>query len=240
MMSGRCIAMWSGPRNISTAMMRAWESRADTVVIDEPFYAHFLSHTGLDHPMRDEIISGGETDWRTVVESITELPDKGIVYQKHISTHWMEYFSIDWLDALDHVFLIRNPEPVVASYAIKRDALTASDLGYLQQAALFDLISSRSGQRPMVIDSRRFLEDPAAQLKQICSGLGLPFDECMLSWPSGSRSSDGIWGSHWYDAVNQSTGFAAPRQQQAVLDSQQLRVADICRPYYQAMREFAI
>ncbi|MFK7997597.1 MAG: hypothetical protein AB8B87_25955 [Granulosicoccus sp.] len=240
MTSGRCIAMWSGPRNISTAMMRAWENRPDTTVIDEPFYAHFLSHTGLDHPMRDEVIESGETDWRAVVDNISQAPSHGIVYQKHISTHWLEHFSTDWLDTLDHVFLIRQPEPVVASYAIKRDGLTPSDLGYSQQAALFDLISSRSSVQPMVIDSLRFLENPDSQLRQVCERLGIDFDERMLTWPAGARESDGVWGEHWYDAVNQSTGFAPPRSNIPVLDDAQMRVADICRPYYEAMQRYAI
>lgn len=239
-MSGQCIAMWSGPRNISTAMMRAWENRSDTTVIDEPFYAHFLSHTGLDHPMRDDIINSGTTDWRAVVDNISQTPAEGIIYQKHISTHWLEHFSTDWLDKLDHVFLIRKPEPVVASYAVKRDGLTASDLGYSQQAALFDLISSRRESRPMVIDSQRFLADPEVQLRQVCEGLGIDFDESMLCWPTGARESDGVWGAHWYDAVNQSTEFAPPRKNVPVLDDRQMRVADICRPFYEAMQKFAI
>lgn len=239
-MTGRCIAMWSGPRNISTAMMRAWENRIDTHVVDEPFYAHFLLHTGLDHPMRDAVINSGETDWRAVTDSLSNLPDEGIFYQKHISTHWLEHFSTEWLSMLDHVFLIREPAAVVASYAVKRQGLTPSDLGYSQQAALFDLIKSQRGQAPMVIDSQRFLEEPASQLMQVCDVLNINFDENMLSWPAGSRDSDGVWGAHWYDAVNQSTGFSPPRRSEVSLDTQQQRVADICKPYYQAMVEHAI
>ncbi|MFK8083708.1 MAG: hypothetical protein AB8B97_25785 [Granulosicoccus sp.] len=239
-MKGRCIAMWSGPRNISTAMMRAWENRSDTHVIDEPFYAHFLSHTGLDHPMHEAVINSGTTDWRAVVEHISKVPDEGIFYQKHISTHWMEHFSTDWLAKLDHVFLIREPTPVVASYAIKRHGLTASDLGYSQQAALFDLISRHRDKRPMVIDSQRFLENPAEQLQQVCDALGIAYEPNMLSWPAGARDSDGVWGAHWYDAVNRSTGFTPPRDHIPVLDDNQQRVADICKPYYEAMYQFAL
>jgi hypothetical protein len=239
-MTGRCIAMWSGPRNISTAMMRAWENRDDTVVVDEPFYAHFLHVTGLDHPMREQVIASGETDWRAVVESLVKKPTAGIFYQKHIATHWLDHFSVEWLDELDHAFLIREPEPVVASYAVKRDSLTASDLGYAQQAALFDLVSSRSGKRPAVIDSKRFLTDPEAQLRALCRHLNVEFTDRMLSWPAGARDSDGIWGQHWYDAVNRSTGFAPPRASAPVLDAQQQRVADTCRPYYDALSRFAI
>ena len=221
-------------------MMRAWENRPDTRVVDEPFYAHFLSHTGLDHPMREAVIDSGETDWRVVADTLSTLPDEGIFYQKHISTHWLEHISTHWLSMLDHVFLIREPSSVVASYAIKRPGLTPSDLGYSQQAALFDLIKSQRGKAPMVIDSQRFLEDPAAQLLKLCEGLNIAFDEKMLNWPAGSRSSDGVWGAHWYDAVNRSTGFGPPRRTEVSLDAQQQRVADICTPYYQAMIEHAI
>ena len=199
--------MWSGPRNISTAMMRAWENRADTQVIDEPFYAHFLAHTGLDHPMRDAVIAHGNTDWRAVAEHLSTPPQTGIFYQKHITTHWLEHFSADWLAAMDHVFLIRRPEAVAASYANKRSSMTASDLGYYQQAFLFDHVKQSLGAPPLVVDSDRFLLDPAAQLQTLCARLNIPFDHHMLQWPAGSRSTDGLWGEHWYDAVNRSTCF---------------------------------
>lgn len=239
-MSGRCIAMWSGPRNISTAMMRAWENRADTRVVDEPFYAHFLQHTGLDHPMSDEIIAAGNTDWRAVVEQLLTPPDSGIFYQKHITTHWLEHFSTDWLKHIDHVFLIREPAPVVASYARKRESVTPGDLGYSQQAALFDHISSVQGSQPVVIDSRRFLDNPAVQLDKLCKALNIPFDERMLRWRKGGRVSDGIWAAHWYDAVKQSTGFSSTEKTMPELSASQQRIVDVCLPYYQSMRRYAI
>ena len=239
-MSGRCIAMWSGPRNISTAMMRAWENRADTHVIDEPFYAHFLLHTGLDHPMREEIIATGDTDWRTVVDRIGVAPDEGIFYQKHITTHWLEHYSIDWLVNLEHIFLIREPEQVVASYACKRQSLTANDLGYMQQAALFELIRALRNKQPVVLDSRRFLEDPASQLSSVCDALDIPFDDNMLHWPAGERYSDGVWAAHWYDAVNRSTGFAPPKNTVPALSCSQQQIVGLCQPYYEAMIQYAI
>lgn len=239
-MTGRCIAMWSGPRNISTAMMRAWENRDDTTVVDEPFYAHFLQSTGLDHPMRDQVIDSGETDWQRVVEKLVQAPDTGIFYQKHIATHWLEHFSTDWLDALEHVFLIREPEPVVASYAVKREGLTASDLGYSQQARLFGLLTKRKGSPPAVLDSKSFLANPEAQLRSLCKQLDVDFQPNMLSWPVGARDSDGIWGQHWYDAVNRSTGFAAARLSVPELDEQQSAIADSCRPDYELLRAHAI
>ena len=241
MSAGRCIAMWSGPRNISTAMMRAWENRADTRVVDEPFYAHFLASTGLDHPMADAVIASGETDWRRVVERLVEPPESGIFYQKHITTHWLEHFDTLWLDRLDHAFLIREPESVVASYVAKRGTATASDLGYAQQAALFDAVAERRGEAPAVIDGERFLADPEGQLRTLCRRLGVAFDPAMLAWPAGPRGSDGVWGAHWYDAVNRSTGFAPPREREApTLSTEQRRVADTCRPCFEALARHAL
>lgn len=238
--SGRCIAMWSGPRNISTAMMRAWENRADTVVVDEPFYAHYLQHTGLDHPMHEQIIASGECDWQRVVESLTTPPAEGIFYQKHIATHWLPHFTTHWLDSLEHVFLIREPEPVVASYSIKRGEPNARDLGYEQQAFLFEYLRQRTGSPPAVIDSQRFLADPEAQLRALCRHLCIDFDEAMLNWPAGARDSDGVWGEHWYDAVNRSTGFATAGSREVSLSTTEQQIADECRPYYETLSHSAI
>jgi len=233
--------MWSGPRNISTAMMRAWENREDTQVVDEPFYAHFLHATGLDHPMAEAIVAAGETDWRAVVERLIVPPETGVLYQKHITTHWLEHVDTGWLDALEHVFLIREPEPVVASYLAKRGTATASDLGYARQAALFDHVGTSRGDPPPVIDSARFLADPEGQLRTLCARLDLPFDPAMLAWPPGSRASDGLWGAHWYDAVNRSNGFAPPRETpDVVLPDAGRRTADACRPHYEALARHAI
>lgn len=239
-MTGQAIAMWSGPRNISTAMMRAWENRSDTQVIDEPFYAHYLKNTGLDHPMADAIIEQGETDWQAVVKRITTVPADGIIYQKHITAHWLDHYSTQWLDALSHVFLIRHPEPVVASYNHKRESISALDLGYAQQSTLFDIVSNTTGKTPLVIDSYRFLTDPERQLRTVCEALDIEFEKNMLNWPSGTRPSDGVWSKHWYDAVNKSTGFMAPRFGVPDLDEHQQAIVAQCQPYYNELRKFAI
>lgn len=239
-MTGQCIAMWSGPRNISTAMMRAWENRSDTQVIDEPLYAHFLDHTQIDHPMREIIIANGELDWRKVIERLAVKPDQGLFYQKHITTHWLDHYTTEWLKDIEHVFLIRDPEPVAASYAVKRGDLNASDLGYEQQARLFELIKQCKGVTPLVIDSGRFLNNPQEQLEALCKNLNIPFEASMLAWPSGARQSDGVWGEHWYDAVNKSTGFNPPSSKQTTLTSAQQVIANDCRPYYNELLKFAI
>ncbi|MEE9319416.1 MAG: hypothetical protein V3U76_03125 [Granulosicoccus sp.] len=238
---GRCIAMWSGPRNISTAMMRAWENRADTIVIDEPFYAHYLEETGIQHPMAREIIAAGETDWHRVVRQITTSPSTGVFYQKHITTHWMPYFDTDWLDKLDHVFLIRDPNAVAASYSNKWQDLSARDLGYAQQHMLFELIKDMLEKEPLVIDSARFLQDPASQLRSLCNTLDLNFDKSMLSWPAGKRSSDGLWEAHWYDSVRESTGFVnASHKPAPVLTIDLQGIAGKCMPHYEALLRCAI
>ena len=203
------LAMWSGPRNISTAMMRAWENRSDSTVIDEPFYAHYLSHTGIAHPMASEIIAAGESDWQRVVERISRRPARGIVYQKHITVHMLPHIALDFLDRLAHVFLIRDPRDVLASYAKKRTTVTADDLGYDRQQHLFDTVTALHGRVPPVIDSARFLQNPRGQLEALCQVVGIAFDPAMLHWSAGERDSDGIWHRHWYDAVKRSTGFEA-------------------------------
>lgn len=204
--------MWSGPRTISTAMMRAWENRPDTVVWDEPLYAHYLKQTGIDHPMRDEVLAAYETDWRKVVERVTgPVPDgRRIHYQKHITLHFVGEIEWQWLDRLSNCFLIRDPREVIASYIQKRDAdvVTMEDIGFKRQAEIFDYVRKRGGRVPPVIDARDVLTDPGRMLGLLCDALDLPFDAAMLEWPPGPRPSDGPWARHWYDGVERSTGFA--------------------------------
>jgi hypothetical protein len=236
-MSPRRIAMWSGPRNISTAMMRAWENRGDCVVDDEPLYAHYLAHTGLDHPGADEVIAQGDTDWQRVVARLTgPLPDDApLWYQKHMTHHLLPHVGHDWVASLDNVFLIRHPADVVASYLKKRDEVTPEDIGLPQQVALFDAIAQRDGRAPAVIDAEDFLRAPAAQLQALCARLGIDYTERMLRWPSGPRASDGIWAKHWYDAVWASTGFEPWRARESALDAGARRVVDACQPLYERL-----
>ena len=203
------IAMWSGPRNISTAMMRAWENRLDTAVADEPFYAFYLATTGAEHPAREEIMASQPTDWRRVVETLTgPVPGgRAIFYQKHMTHHFLPEIGRDWLDAHTHAFLIRAPAQVIASYAETRSAPRLEDLGFLQQAEIFDRVADRLGHAPPVLDAADVLRDPATTLTALCEALGVEFDARMLSWPPGPRPTDGVWAKHWYSAVERSTGF---------------------------------
>jgi hypothetical protein len=203
------IAMWSGPRNISTAMMRSFASRPDCAVIDEPFYAAFLATSGLAHPMRERILASHQNDWRKVADDlIGPAPGgRGIFYQKHMTHHMLPWIGRDWMRHCRHAFLIRHPARVLTSYARKRDAVTFSDIGFAEQWELFQTACDLTGQTPPVIDADRLLADPRAVLESLCAALGIAFDERMLSWPTGLRASDGIWAQHWYDAVADSTGF---------------------------------
>ncbi|MBQ0935212.1 sulfotransferase-like domain-containing protein [Ideonella paludis] len=228
------LAMWSGPRNISTAMMRAWENRPDCAVSDEPLYAAYLAQTGLDHPGRAEILAHGETDWRKVVTTLQgPAPDaKPIWYQKHMTHHLLPSMAVDWIHGLTNVLLIRAPDQVVESYLKSRAEVAPEDIGLLQQVTLFEAIEAQTGHAPLVIDVDDFLQQPSAYLQALCEHLGIAFMPSMLSWPAGPRPSDGIWAPHWYDAVWRSTGFEPWRPRQPQLSGQGLAVAKACEPAY--------
>jgi len=233
------IAMWSGPRNISTAMMRAWENRGDTAVWDEPLYAFYLHRTGLDHPGAEEVIAAGDTDWRDVVAAIVgPVPgDKPIYFQKHMTHHLLDEVDRDWLARLQNCFLIRNPREVIASYARTRPAVTVSDVGIPQQAEIFAHVRRTASAPPLVLDSRDVLEDPRAMLTALCEALDVPFSERMLSWPAGPRSSDGVWARYWYDAVQASSGFAAYVPKAHALPRALEPLAEECAPHYRDLYE---
>ena len=232
------IAMWSGPRNISTAMMRAWENRGDCAVSDEPLYAHYLAHTGSDHPAREEVIAAGETDWRKVADALVgDVPgDRPIWYQKHMSHHLLPHIEHGWIHALTNVFLIRDPDEVVSSYLRTRNTVTPDDIGLPQERRLFDEIANHNGIAPPVIDADEFLRAPEAHLQALCARLGIEFTPRMLTWPAGPRASDGIWAPHWYEAVWKSTGFEAPRERDVQLAGEAARVSDACRYDYEYLR----
>jgi hypothetical protein len=203
------IAMWSGPRNISTAMMRAWGNRDDTVVIDEPFYAYYLKVTGIDHPSADEVIATGETDWRKVVAHLTGpiANGKRIFFQKHMTHHLLPGMDREWLEAVTNCFLIRDPREVINSYIKKREDPAVEDLGFVQQAEIFDFVRKRTTAIPPVVDARDVLQNPERTLRLVCKAVGVEFSKSMLSWPSGLRDTDGIWARHWYGEVAKSNSF---------------------------------
>jgi len=203
------IAMWSGPRNLSTALMYAFAQRGDVHAMDEPFYAAYLAETGLDHPMRDAILAAQSRDPRAVVAGLLAPAPAGKshVYHKHMAQHMCPGFPRDWIAECANVFLIRHPARVVASFAAKRERPSLDEIGFRQQVELFDLARSL-GQRPVVIDSADIRAAPEAMLRRLCAALGLTFDAAMLTWPAGGRPEDGVWAPHWYGALHRSTGFA--------------------------------
>lgn len=238
------IAMWSGPRNISTAMMRAFENRPDTLVVDEPFYAASLVATGADHPMRDAVIASQPNDPEAVVEALFRpLPEgRHVHYQKHMTHHMQPGFPLDWTGRVTNVFLIRAPDAVLASYTQKWDAVSLEAIGVPMQAALFDREADRLGRAPPVVDSADVLTDPRGVLSALCAACGIPFTERMLSWPQGRRTSDGVWAPAWYDAVERSTGFAPPRPDARfeTLRDDLKPIAEAARPIYERLKRSAI
>ncbi len=233
------IAMWSGPRNISTAMMRAFGNRRDCAVTDEPFYAAYLAATGLDHPMREAVIASQPTDWRAVAAALTgPVPEgKAIWYQKHMTHHMLPGFGRDWIDRCVNAFLIRAPETVLASYARKRGDFTLEEIGLPAQVDLFERAAQRTGRAPPVVDGQDVLADPRGMLEALCAALGISFDAAMLSWPAGRRASDGVWAPAWYEAVEKSTGFAPPRREAAFdeLPDSLKPIAEAARPLYERL-----
>jgi hypothetical protein len=236
------IAMWSGPRNISTAMMRSFDNRSDSIVTDEPLYAYYLNATGIEHPMRDEVIASQSTDWETVTRWLSgPIPNgRPVWYQKHMTHHLLDEVGRDWLDRVHSCFLLRDPRAVLASYARKRESVTTADVGILQQAAIFDEVAERSGMIPPVLDADDVLRDPRAMLTRLCQSVGIAFDERMLSWPAGPRDSDGVWGRHWYSSVRESTGFQPCQPPPDELPEELEAIAEECRPAYERMRRYAL
>jgi hypothetical protein len=203
------IAMWSGPRNISTAMMRAWGNRPDAFVIDEPFYACYLKATGKKHPGANEVIAAGEADWGKVVTQLTGPTPEGkrIFFQKHMTHHLLPEIDREWLGAVTNCFLIREPREVIASYTKKREDPVLEDLGFMQQAEIFAFVRDHANSVPPVVDAKDVLEDPERLLRLLCDAVGVEFSKSMLSWPPGLRATDGIWAKHWYTEVAKSTSF---------------------------------
>jgi hypothetical protein len=227
--------MWSGPRTVSTAMMRAWENRPDTVVFDEPLYSFYLSSTGLDHPGRDEVIGSQPASWRAVLSSLAgdPLPSGATIgYAKHMTHHVLPEVDLAAFAPFLHAFLIRDPRSLLASYARVRSAPTLSDLGLRQQAWLYEEFGGP------VIDSADLLAAPEAGLRALCEALGVPFSASMLSWPAGARDTDGVWAPHWYDSVWRSTGFTPVTQgPPAELAPSLEPLLEQCLPYYQRLSE---
>lgn len=234
------IAMWSGPRNISTAMMRAWGNRSDTAVIDEPFYAYYLERTAKDHPMAAEVIASAETKWQKVAAQLTEDPipgQKRIFFQKQMTHHLLPEMGREWLTGLTNCFLIRDPREVILSYIKKNPDPELEDLGFVQQCEIFKFVHDRFKSIPPVIDADEVLRNPERILRLLCDAIGVPFDEAMLSWPPGLRETDGIWAKHWYDAVAKSTSFEPYKPREGKIPDSLREVYESCNECYERLFE---
>jgi hypothetical protein len=213
------LATWSGPRNISTAMMRSWENRPDCVVVDEPLYAYYLHESGIDHPAREQVIDSMSRDLRQVVDALFAPLADGVkvFYQKHMTHHLLPDTDRAWIAGLSNVLLIRDPHEVVASYIRSRSTVEPDDIGLRRQVELYELLTE-TGQVPPIVDAADFLRAPEPHLRWICDWLGVGFTPRMLSWPAGPRDSDGVWAPYWYDAVRRSTGFERWRPRETHLE----------------------
>ncbi len=235
------IAMWSGPRNISTALMYAFASRNDCQVWDEPFYAWYLDTTGFDHPMGDEIIATGLTSADKVIELCSEPFEQApLHYQKHMTQHMLKDLDRNWINGISNAFLIRSPEKVLASYAQKRQSVSLAEIGYVQQLELFNQVSDHLGTAPPVVDSDKFLSDPQIGLETLCAALKIDFQPAMLSWPQGPKPYDGVWAKHWYNAAHQSTHFATPAAKDIALPADLQKIADQALPLYEKLQRHAL
>jgi Sulfotransferase domain len=236
------IAMWSGPRNISTAMMRAWGNRSDTAVIDEPFYAFYLKATGKKHPGANEIIATGETDWHNVVVHLTGPTPRGkrIFFQKQMAHHLLPEVDRQWLCSVTNCFLIRDPMEVIASYVKKHEDPLLEDLGFVQQSEIFDFVRSALGAVPPVIDAKDVLENPEGALRLLCQAVGVEPDGAMLSWPPGLRETDGIWAKHWYNEVVRSTSFQASRPKGIEIPARLREIHEHCRDCYEQLHKYRL
>ena len=226
--------MWSGPRNISTAMMRSWGNRPDTAVIDEPFYAYYLETTGKKHPGAAEVIAQGETDWKKIVDQLTTSAPSGkrIFFQKQMTHHLLPQIDRGWIVELTNCFLIRDPLEVILSYIKKNPEPDLEDLGFVQQSEIFNLVRAKTNSIPPVIDARDVLENPERILRLLCDAIGVPFEEKMLFWPPGLRDTDGIWAKHWYDEVTRSTSFRPYQPREGVIPDRLRKIHDQCRESY--------
>ena len=231
--------MWSGPRNLSTALMRSFENRRDTTVIDEPFYAHFLQKTGIDHPGKHEVLQSQSTNWDEIVSLCTgSIPNnKAIWYQKHMAQHNLEGYDISWIKELKNCLLIRDPKYVIASYAKEYPLVDVKLLGYLQQEKIIDLLEKENNETPPIIDATDLLCYPKLILKKLCDRLKIRFSSRMLSWPKGKRKTDGVWSTYWYGSVEQSTGFLPYKKKEVKLSNELIPIYDNCMTSYSKMYE---
>ena len=240
-MGNRKIAMWSGPRNMSTVLMRSFSSRPDCKVVDEPFYAAYLLATGAKHPLRDSIIESQSTNAKIISkECIEGNSSKKIEYQKHMTHHMIKAFDRSFIYKLSNVFLIRSPEKVVKSLGLKLQNYQLKDTGFPQQLELFQMIADKQGFAPPVINADDLCNHPKNGLKALCISLGIEYFESMLRWSKGPHENDGVWGQYWYRSVNESTGFEKTNKKILPSTSAEKKLIEKATPSYETISNYKI
>jgi hypothetical protein len=224
--------LWSGPRNISTALMYSFAQRSDTIVTDEPLYAHYLTHSDASpyHPGADEILSEMETDGEKVIEKMLGPQPKPVAFFKNMSHHLVH---IDWsfMKSGTNIILTRNPEEMLLSFSKVIASPVMEDVGYAMQMNLFTYFKKKNLPF-LVLDAKKVLQDPEGQLRKLTGVLDIPFEEKMLSWKPGSIPEDGVWARYWYDKVHLSSGFEPYREKKAAFPKQLVPLLKECQPIY--------
>ena len=234
------IFMWSGPRNLSTALMRSFENRKDTYVLDEPFYAYYLKKTGLNHPMKKEIIKNYPVSQNKIIKLITSKPgNKKIFYQKHMTQHIIKNTNLDWITMGYNCFLIRHPAKVINSYIKKNSLRNIDDIGFKKQFKIFNKVK-KNNLNFIVINADNILINPNKTIKKLCRELKIRFSKKMLSWPKGKRSSDGIWSKVWYKNVELSNTFSKYRKEKINVPKKYKKIYEESLKYYNEMNQYSI
>ncbi|MEE8278326.1 MAG: sulfotransferase family protein [Thermoanaerobaculia bacterium] len=233
------VCLWSGPRNVSTALMYSFAQRSDTRVVDEPLYAHYLRVSGVEHPGREAVLAAHDSNGERVVRRVVLGPcDRPVLFLKQMAHHLVG-LERGFLDQTANVLLIREPSEVLRSLIRQIARPRLADTGLAVQAELFDELRRR-GQDPPVLDARELLLNPRSVLERLCGRLGLAFDEAMLSWPAGPKPEDGVWASHWYQNVHRSTGFQPYRPKTEPLPEELSSLLEDCRPFYEKLHRVAV
>ena len=232
------VACWSGPRNISTALMRSWSSRKDTFVTDEPFYAYYLKETKLKHPLYKEIIDKYSSNYDEVVNYlINRIPkDKKIWYQKHMAHHIFSFNNIEWINNCENCILLRHPKEVISSYSKKNKLNSVEELGYPQQYEIIKYLK-KINKSYVIIDSSELLKNPEKVLSNWCMKINIKFDKSMLRWEKGNYDSDGIWWKSWYDNVIKTTGFKEYEKKDINIENKYDSIYNESMKYYTYLKE---
>ncbi len=239
MMTEKRISLWSGPRNVSTALMYSFAQRPDTSVLDEPLYAHYLRVSGAQHPGREEVLASMGQDGAVIAEDLC-CADFGnpVLFIKNMAHHLVA-LDLSFLDELHNILLIRNPAEMLPSLCKQIPQPTLSDTGLRKQWELYNLLTEQ-GDNPVIIDSREFLLNPQSMLVKICHLLDIPYFEEMLSWKPGPLKEDGIWAKHWYHNVQQSSGFQPYKPKEEAIPDELAELWKTCDSYYQKLYQQAI